>query len=791
MAVGRILISSINQSITKKITLLVSVLVIASSIAVGLPFYLASRDVLINEKFEALTRYSTSAINHIEATLADSQEVIAFLKNTPPVQGIIRAQQAGGLDPLGRSDKEQWRKRLEVIFTELMRSKLSYVQLRYIGIENDGMEIVRVDRKGSEVMIIPPSALQKKGSKKYFQETIALQEGELYLSDVELNRDYGKLTLPYLPVLRLATPIYDAQGDIFGIIIANLSIQPILRYIRNNESKMGTGHNYYATNSDGDYIDHPEELMTYGFEKGVRYRLQDEHASLKDFYAPNNQQEEITLVDKSLFVPEVINLKKLYFDPRNNERYIVIGSEYTYEAILDSAAKAVNKTILVALPILLLFILATFIFSNLLARPLRKITAAVDGFASGRHSDINDLPLTRSDEIGFLAKSFSSMMAGVEERERALKNGQIRLDAIFNSVNESVITIDSHGIIEMANGACRKLFGYTEKELIGNNVSCLMPDAYKSEHDGYINKYITTGEAGVLGVGRELAAQKKDGTIFPIDLSISEFHLEGARYFSGVIRDISQRKDAEQKLLEALASAEQANMAKTEFLSVMNHELRTPLNGVLGMLSLLNDSTVDDEQRVFINTAIDSAQLLLSQLNDIIEYTNLESMFRESDDVVIDLEQVFEGLLELYADKARTRGITLSVEGFAGDTQPQMTGDIKSLTKVLRYLIDNAIKYTEHGNVVLSARYTKNIDNTCLVTVEVKDSGIGISSEIQNMIFEPFYQGDSSSTRAYGGTGLGLSVAKRIVEYMNGNIGVESTPGQGSRFWFTIRFKMV
>ena len=769
-----------RPSITTKMTLLVSLLVIFASIAVGLPFYLSGKDILTNETFKDLSRYSDLLAEHINRDISALEEDIHFLQRTPPIQGIIRAHQAGGIDPVTRLNDKQWHRSLEIIFTEFLRAKSSYVQLMYIDIENGGEEIVRVDRINNEISLASPG---NTGLPDYIQRTTDLKADQLYFSKIELNRDQGQITKPYLPVLHVATPVYNSSGAVFGIIVITQSIQPLLRAIHQNNA--AEGRTYYATNSDGDYIDHPEPAITYGFDKGERYLIQYEHPRLTEFFNPGNKQSKITIIDDAMPVPEVINLKKVYYDTLNPDTYIAVGSEYSYEHVTNTVNSAMNRTILFSLPLLLIAILATFIFTRLLTRPILKITDAITGFSTNNGST-TDLPLNRKDEIGFLARSIETMMLTVKQRTDELENNRATLDAIFNSVNEAVITIDNQGLIETVNTAGQKLFGYSEQELTGNNISSLMPEPYRSDHDNYIQKYLTTNIPAIIGTGREIIAQNRDGAIFPIELSISEHTLSGHKHFTGVIRDITQRVDDQKKIIAAMIAAEQANTAKSEFLSVMNHELRTPLNGVLGMLSLLNDAPADDEQAMFIKTAIESANLLLALLNDVIEYTQMDNDLNASEPMEFNLKQLLSGCIELYTPKAHARGLTLSIGDDPAYPLHNFVGDAPRLKKALHCLIDNAIKYTPQGRISLRYAYTRQEDESYLIRIEVHDTGIGIADDSLTKIFDPFIQADSSSTRAYGGTGLGLSIAKRLIDSMNGEIGVTSALNTGSCFWFTL-----
>jgi CheY-like chemotaxis protein len=231
--------------------------------------------------------------------------------------------------------------------------------------------------------------------------------------------------------------------------------------------------------------------------------------------------------------------------------------------------------------------------------------------------------------------------------------------------------------------------------------------------------------------------------------------------------------------------AEAANRAKSQFLANMSHEIRTPMNGVLGMQELLLRTELTDRQRKLATTAHRSAQALLSLLNDILDFSKMEAQKLELETVDFDLPETVEGVVDLFAEDVRNKGLELIS---AVSTQvPSVRGDPGRLRQVLTNLIGNAIKFTDRGRVSIHMTATEEGDETVCARFEVRDTGIGISEGAVQHIFDSFSQADGSMRRHYGGTGLGLAISRQIVELMGGEIGVESTPGAGSLFWFTVR----
>ena len=254
----------------------------------------------------------------------------------------------------------------------------------------------------------------------------------------------------------------------------------------------------------------------------------------------------------------------------------------------------------------------------------------------------------------------------------------------------------------------------------------------------------------------------------------------------GSSQDITEQKQIERSLMAARDAAEQASRAKSAFVANMSHEVRTPMNAVLGFLDILNDSELDEQQRTLIRKVQKSSQALLRILNDILDFSKLDASAVDLEMAPFVLEEVLSETAELFALSASSKGLELLV-----DLPPELPrhyrGDALRLKQIIINLIDNAIKFTEQGSVKIAVRALADQDPQQHLRFEIADTGIGLTPEQAERLFHPFVQADSSTTRRFGGTGLGLTIAKRLVELMGGEIGVQSEPGRGSTFWFTLR----
>jgi signal transduction histidine kinase len=312
--------------------------------------------------------------------------------------------------------------------------------------------------------------------------------------------------------------------------------------------------------------------------------------------------------------------------------------------------------------------------------------------------------------------------------------------------------------------------------MVGQNVARLAAPPHAIQHDDYMRRYRLTGQAHIIGVGREVEARHRDGTQFPVELAVSEVAIGDARTFTGIVRDISARKRVEAELRGAMEAAETATRAKSQFLANMSHEIRTPMNGIIGMTGLLLDTAMSEEQREFTDTIRASADALLTIINDILDFSKIESGHLELDTHTFDLRECVEGALDLIAPRAAEKGLDLAY--MIDEAAPAaLIGDVTRVRQVLVNLLGNAVKFTHDGEVTVHVTATalsrgagdaEGAAGEPLIQVEfaVSDTGIGIPAERMHRLFQSFSQVDSSTTRQYGGTGLGLAISKRLAELM-------------------------
>ena len=367
-----------------------------------------------------------------------------------------------------------------------------------------------------------------------------------------------------------------------------------------------------------------------------------------------------------------------------------------------------------------------------------------------------------------------------------MTNRNIPLEVAVTGALDAIIIIDGDGNVISFNPAAEKIFGYDKKSVIGKNMGDLIvPEQHRNAHREGMRRYIETGFGPVLNKQLELTALNASGKEFDVELAITVTEDKDGEIFIGYLRDITERKMAAAELVEAKERAEVASKAKSSFLAMMSHEIRTPLNGVLGILGMLKDNGLSEEQNKLLKIGCDSGRSLLGLINDILDFSKLEAGKLNLQSVSFSTEELVKSVCSLIEPQAKSKALNLECN-IASDVPVVLVGDPDRLRQVLLNFAWNAVKFTSAGFIKINLDLADGTNEPPTYRFTVIDSGVGIPSEKQGDIFAEFETLDASYSRKFGGTGLGLAICKSLISAMDGRIGVVSEEDIGATFWFEV-----
>ncbi|HPN31710.1 MAG TPA: response regulator [bacterium] len=527
----------------------------------------------------------------------------------------------------------------------------------------------------------------------------------------------------------------------------------------------------------GKIIDKTELLK---FSKNLNMRVEFGEKIKKDIIS-GEKLNKFTLYDS-------FDIKKLKSDYLSCQLYkpCVFSKNnfiFEFEMIRDLYNYEINNISIIfiasLITLILIIILLYFLLSKLVVVRLSNLINNVKDVR-----DKNDLSLRvkgkGNDEISLLSIEINKMLDSLEEFEKNLEESRQWFQTIFETVQTGVLLIDKteHRIID-ANKSAIKMIG-AEKDFITGQIC---------------HKFICPAEMGkcpVCDLGKEIDNSERilinmKGESVSILKTVITINLGGADYLLETFSDITKLKKTEEKLKLAKESAEEANIAKSRFLANMSHEIRTPLNSIIGFAEILSEEQLTAEQRDYVNLIYSSSETLMNLINDILDISKIEANKIELEEIEFDIDKIVFETIDIFRPRFNKKQIEFICN--IDDVDNLLIGDPVRLKQILMNLLSNAIKFTEEGEIEL--KLTKKEENADTIRFEiiVKDTGIGIPEDKLELVFEPFKQVDSSTTRKYGGTGLGLNIVKKIIEYMSGTIRVESSVNTGSSFIINIPFR--
>ena len=464
--------------------------------------------------------------------------------------------------------------------------------------------------------------------------------------------------------------------------------------------------------------------------------------------------------------------------------------------------------------------LSIFLVARRAARPFSDIQASLEKLTHGE-TDIKLSGIGREDQVGRMSEAvlrFRDTLTRLRDAERELRDlnadlemrisertreltesmliaeeSEAKLQTIVDTALDAVVRMNPEGCIVGWNTQAERIFGWSRDEALGRELDqTIIPPRFRYDHHRGMRRHLSGGGGGVLDTRIEVFALRRNGEEFPIELSITKVSTDaqGGYEFCAFIRDISIRREREQKLVTANVMAEAANVAKSEFLANMSHEIRTPMSAVLGMAYLALRTEMTPKQHDYISKIHLAALSLLGIINDILDFSKIEAGRLELESIPFLLDDVLAHVTSVTAQRALDKQLDYVID-VAPDVPRYLVGDPLRLGQVLINLVNNAVKFTPAGSLELRcalAGAAGAADGKARLCFSVRDTGIGMTPQQKGRLFRAFIQADGSTTRQYGGTGLGLSISQQLVRLMGGNIDVESRVDHGSTFRFEVEF---
>ena len=661
-----------NWSLPRKFAVLAFIIAGIGILGVALFSYHDAASLLRKQS----ERRISGELHRLTLGLKENVERMRFdarrIARSESIAGYNRAVLNGGYDDEYNMTQSLWKKRIELELVSLLEQRPEYLQIRYIGAADNGLEIVRIERRGNAIINVPEDQLQKKGQYDYVRKTLQLHPDEQFISKVELNREFGRIVFPVQPVIRAAAPVYTADGKVFGVVVINVNFDKIASpFLRAPEDV-----SYFIADEHGDYLFHKDKDRRFTMALGGVPGLKKDYPDISLAHHENSDADY-----QAVNLPEISStliIRYLHYDPLDRDKYLIIGALASHK-VIDQQARGFGQRLLFGVMLIVVILsIAMAVMAGFLLRPIQSLTDAANRIAAGEE-DIDIPVFERQDELGMLARSFKTMLAHLNQ----------------------------------------------------------------SRHD-------------LQELTESLEEQVRERTV---------------------------------DLKEALEKAKVNARIKSEFLATMSHEIRTPMNGVIGMLDLLDKSNLNKEQQHRLNMARNSANALLNLINDILDFSKVEAGKMKLEEIDFDLRTMLDDFAKAMAVQAQDKDLEVVLD-LTNVEYSMVQGDPGRIRQILASLVDNAIKFTERGEIIIQVELQPaplpDKPDQLEMVCRISDTGIGIPAVKIPYLFDSFSQADSSTTRKYGGSGLGLAIVKKIAQLMGGDVSVSSTEGRGSCFEFNI-----
>jgi len=802
--------------INTKISIAIILVSLIPILLISWGFYQDARSIL--QEQELLIERSEIVVKKtaIEAFLHSTRQDLLFLINSSNFRDFINSNlEENGDEYEGRTSHD---------FAEFSRSRGTYHQIRYL--DETGQEIIRIDNVDGVVQEISDDKLQNKADRYYFYESIDLDAGIIYVSLLDLNIENNKIEIPYNPMIRYATPVFDDLGNKKGVVILNVKAKGIVDSVRETDSLF---KGMYMLNSEGYYLVNPNRDKEWGFMLNADDNIFKDENLIAEKIFQAQDYFQFPCPDDSCYITG----QKIYFSEDKNlniigvedalsptktefeEKYWIIYSKIDQEILFSVLNKTLYDIYVLILLIFIILVLISLFLSRFLVKPIYKLKKGIDIITKGDFG--YRVKIEIDDEIGDLSIAFNQMAGAIEDSRREVdkkvkyqtqeiikkskeledqqeailnvledveeekeKTTSLAKDlekfklAVENAYNHIVIT-DQDGICLYANEAVERITGFPRKEILGKKVGT------KENWGGLMSKEFYSKLWRTIKVDKQTFAgeaknKRKNGQIYDTLANISPILNEKGqvKFFVAIERDISKEKEIDR--------------AKSEFVSLASHQLRTPLstiNWYTEMLLAEDAGKLNNEQKEYLEEVYKGNQRMVDLVNALLNVSRIEMGTLAIEPELTNLVDLAESVLNEAKPQIITRKQKV-IKNFSKDI-PSINLDSKLMRIVFQNYVSNAIKYTrEKGQIEVGIKKKKTE-----VLISVKDNGMGIPKYQQEKIFTKLFRADNVREKETDGTGLGLYIVKSVIEQFGGKVWFESVENKGATFYATVPLKGV
>lgn len=785
------------SSLSLRLSAVFVAVLVTSAFAVGYLFDRERSEAMQSRALERLRLHAERGADEVERFVLRLQGDVLFLSRTPPVQGIRRALEGGGLDTAGNSTLDRWRERLHQIFLAFAEARPQYFQIRLIGGQDGGRELVRVERTGAGSRIVPREELQRKGERYYFQYASVLSSGSVYLSRVDLNRERGRISVPHLPTLRALTPVYDRAGNFFGTLVVNMDMGWVFDRA---ESFRIASESAYIADEHGDILLHPEPDRAFGFEVGSPFRLVDafpgQGKRISDVLSGGGGFVEVPAGsgESTAYVTERA------WDPADHNRRMVYILTEPLEQVFQSVGLKRRDSMIAMAGLLLPAIILVVVTVRRLTRSLGALARASRVIAGGNYHVA--LPAAGGGEVGSLVLAFRRMAAEVKRREDALAELNRDLEqrvkermhelAGQDALQKLILENIADGIVVCDRDGRFLLWNRKAEQITGAGPEDVAPGRWSSHFGIFRDEEGNPVPLEDMPLFRALQGQSSDNVELYVrnparaagrwvQVTARPLHDADGSIYGGVavLVDVT-----EQRRLQGRIQAHRAKLAEVgrlalsaEIASSTAHQLSQPIAAISNYagaaVRMQQQGRLEGAELSDILTTIER---LAARSGGILDKLRAGIRRRDRPLMPIDVNQVVMSCLDLLNERIERQRV--SMERRLGAGLPMLIGDSIELEQLLIQLVSNALDAMEgivRDERRLSVRTHYEAEGD-LVVIEVGDTGPGVSAELEGRLFEPW------ETDKPGALGIGLSIAHTFVESLGGRILMERGKAGGALF---------